>query len=265
MQRFAKALTAIATVLVSALAITGCGGGTGTAASPSSGALSRSSDTSQSPASPSGSNYQVTIDPANFSTKVNNSYFPLKPGTTRSYRGTRDGVPHETEVVVTYKTRAIMGVACVVVEDTVTSSGALVEKTEDWYAQDKEGTVWYFGENTAEYVNGVVSSTHGSWEAGVDNAQPGVIMHAQPKIGEEYYQEYRPGEAEDRAKILTNNTRIQVPYGSFVDVITTRDSDPLNPDKTDRKWYAPGLGIVHSVRIMSDHQEEMSLVDVTSS
>lgn len=264
MNRPTKTLTVVAIVATSAIVLTSCSSGSNNTSSPPSDATSTSSPgSSQTPASTSAPSYHVTIDPANFTTKIDHPYFPLKPGTTRLFKGTRDGAPHDTEVVVTHRTRTVMGVTCVVVEDTVTSNGALVEKTEDWYAQDKEGTVWYFGENTAEYVNGAVSSTHGSWEAGVDNAQPGVIMHAQPKVGEEYYQEYRPGEAEDRARILTDNTRVHVPFGSFSHVITTKDSDPLNPDKTDRKWYAPGVGIVHSIRIMSDHHEEMSLVDVT--
>lgn len=208
--------------------------------------------------------YRPTITPANFADKITNPYFPLTPGTKLVFEGVRDGKPVHSELVTTRRTRVVMGVTCVVVEDTVTSSGALVEKTQDWYAQDKGGTVWYFGENTAEYVNGVVSSTHGSWEAGVDGAVPGVIMHAKPKLGLQYYQEYRPGEAEDRAKILTIDSRIAVPAGSYRKVITTEDSDPLNPDKTDKKWFAPGVGVVHSVRIRSAHHEETSLVDVTT-
>lgn len=210
-------------------------------------------------------NYHPTIAPADFSVKITNPYFPLTPGTTKVFDGVRDGKPVHSELVTTSRTRVVMGVKCVVIEDTVTSSGALVEKTDDWYAQDKKGTVWYFGETTAEYVNGAVSSTHGSWEAGVDGAVPGIIMHAVPTVGLAYYQEYRPGEAEDRAKILTIDTSIAVPAGTFHKVITTEDSDPLNPDKTDKKWFAPGVGVVHSTRIRSGHHEETSLVKVTTS
>lgn len=249
---------------VTAAFLTACGGGGGGTSSQSSDSSSAGSSAVSSP-TPGGSRssrpvYQPTIRPADFGTTIDNRYFPLVPGTSRLYRGARDGRPMMTEFAVTRRTRVVMGVRCVVVLDTVTSNGALVEKTEDWFAQKKDGSVWYFGENTAEYVNGTVSSTHGTWEAGVDNAVPGVIMQAHPKVGSAYYQEFRPAEAEDRAKILSLDSRVKVPSGLYNQVITTEDSDPLNPDKTDKKWYAPGVGVVHSVRIKSTSREYMSLV-----
>jgi hypothetical protein len=219
--------------------------------------------TSAGPSTTTASPYHPTISPADFRPVVDHPYYPLTPGTVRIFEGTRDGKPMRTEYTVTRRTRVVMGVKCIVVEDIVTSNGALVEKTEDWFAQKRDGSVWYFGENTAEYVNGAVSSTHGTWEAGVDGAVPGVIMRAHPRVGTAYYQEYRPGEAEDRAKILALDAAIKVPAGSYTKVITTEDSDPLNPDKTDEKWYAPGVGVVHSVRIGSAHHENMSLVSVS--
>jgi len=219
--------------------------------------------TSVAPSTTTAAPYNPTVNAADFGPRIDHPYFPLTPGTVRVFEGTRDGKPMRTEYTVTHRTRQVMGVKCVVVEDVVTSNGALVEKTEDWFAQKRDGSVWYFGENTAEYVNGVVSSTHGTWEAGVDGAVPGVIMRAHPRVGNAYYQEFRPGEAEDRAKILTLDSAVKVPAGSYTKVITTEDSDPLNPDKTDKKWYAPGVGVVHSVRIGSAHHESMSLVSVT--
>jgi hypothetical protein len=155
-------------------------------------------------------------------------------------------------------------VSCVVVHDTVTSNGALVEKTTDWYAQAANGDVWYFGEDTKEYTNGVVSSTHGTWEAGVDNARPGIVMKAEPRIGDSYRQEYRPGEAEDMASVLRIDASGQAPAGTYRDVVVTKDTDPLNPDKVDEKHYAPGAGLIYSKRISSTHSEESSLVKVTS-
>jgi hypothetical protein len=251
-------------VLLSAVAMIFGACGTGGSSSQQTTGGSRSS----SPSTPATSSrpapaYHPTINPADFSAKVDHRYFPLTPGSAKVFEGSRDGKPMRTEFVITHRTRTVMGVKCVVVEDTVTSNGALVEKTQDWFAQKKDGSVWYFGENTAEYVNGVVSSTHGTWEAGVDGAVPGVIMHAHPSVGTEYYQEYRPGEAEDRAKILTLDSTIKVPAGKYSNVITTEDSDPLNPDKTDKKWYASGVGVVRSVRIKSDSREQSSLVSVT--
>jgi hypothetical protein len=246
---------------VALLGACGSGGGKGPAA-----ATAPPTSTTAAP-TPATAGYRVTVDPAQFSSAITHPYLVLamKPGTTKILEGTRDGKPHRAEVVVTDRTRKVMGVDCIVVGDTVTSNGALVEKTEDWYAQDRAGNVWYFGENTAEYVNGVVTSTHGTWEAGVDGAQPGVILHAAPKVGEEYYQEYRPGEAEDRAKVLSLDATVTVPAGTYTGVITTEDSDPLNPDKTDKKWYAKDIGVVHTIRIKSGHQEDMSLVKVLSS
>jgi hypothetical protein len=208
--------------------------------------------------------YHPAIDPSQFSTSITNKYFPLRPGTKIVFDGTRDGVPHHTEMTVTSETKTVMGVRCVVVRDVVTSQGALVEKTTDWYAQAANGDVWYFGEVTAEYTNGAVSSTKGSWEAGVDNAQPGIVMMARPVIGLSYRQEYRPGEAEDMAKVLRIDPSIQVPGGTFHDVVVTEDSDPLNPDKIDEKHYAPGVGLVSSKRDRAGHHEDSSYVRTTA-
>jgi hypothetical protein len=256
----------VATTVLGALAA--CGGNSpstqGSAATPSTPSLTAAPSSPGSSPTSSAAPWNPTIKPGDFSTVIDHPYYPLKPGSTKVFDGLRDGQPMHTEFTVTHRTRTVMGVECVVVEDVVTSNGALVEKTEDWFAQKKDGSVWYFGENTAEYTNGAVSSTHGTWEAGVDGAVPGVIMHAHPKVGTEYYQEYRPGEAEDRAKILSLDSTIKVPAGSYTHVITTEDSDPLNPDKTDEKWYAEGVGVVHSVRIKTDKTHEtMSLVSVT--
>jgi hypothetical protein len=207
--------------------------------------------------------YHPKIDPATFSTQITNRYFPLKPGTTFVLEGTRDGQPQRAEVVVTSETKVIMGVTTVVVRDTVTSNGALVEKTTDWYAQASNGDVWYFGEDTKEYTNGTVSSTHGTWEAGLDGAQPGIIMKATPKVGDSYRQEYRPGEAEDMAKVIGLEPSVQVPAGTFREVVVTEDTDPLNPDKVDQKKYGPGAGLVYTKRVRTGHSEEASLVRMT--
>ena len=207
-------------------------------------------------------NYHPVIDPARFTTRITNPYFPLKPGTTLVYEGTRDGKPQHDEVVITTNTRKVLGVDCVVVEDTVTSNGALVEKTSDWYAQSTDGDVWYFGEDTKEYENGVVSSTHGTWEAGVDGAQPGVTMKAHPEIGVTYRQEYRPGEAEDQGKSLRYDPTLKIPAGTYRNALVTLDSDPLNPDKNDNKWYVSGIGLAQSVRIKTGHSEQMALIEV---
>jgi hypothetical protein len=209
--------------------------------------------------------YHPKIDPANFTAKVTNPYFPLTPGATLVYTGTKDGAPERVEMKVLRTTRTILGVKCVVISDVVTSNYTLVEKTTDWYAQDKAGNVWYFGETTAEYKNGVVTSTQGTWEAGVDNAQPGIVMHAKPTPGPRYRQEYRPGIAEDMAKVLRANDTRRVPAGAFRKVVVTFDTDPLNPQKLEHKWYAPGVGMIEAIRFGGSHREHIKLVKVTKS
>jgi hypothetical protein len=210
-------------------------------------------------AAPSASStYHPTIEPTKFSSVITNRYFPLRPGTTLIYDGIRDGKPQHTEMKVTAETRVIMGVKCVVVRDDVTSNGALVEKTTDWYAQASDGSVWYFGEATAEYVNGSVSSTQGSWEAGVDGAQPGIIMEADPRTGDSYRQEYRPGIAEDTAKIIKTSFTTKIGGVTYKNVVVTEDTNPLAPDKQDEKQYAPRVGLIYTVRVSTGHREVSS-------
>jgi hypothetical protein len=185
--------------------------------------------------------YAPHIDPAEFTTKVDNEYLPMKPGTTFVYEGGAE----RNEMSVTSDTKKVMGVECVVVDDRAWENGQLIEKTYDWFAQDKEGNVWYFGEDTKEYQNGKVVSTKGSWEAGVDGAKPGIIMQADPKVGQSYRQEYYPGEAEDMAKVQSLNDSVTVPYGSFDHVLVTKEWTPLEPSYHEHKYYAPGVGQVY--------------------
>jgi hypothetical protein len=182
--------------------------------------------------------YAPHIDPADFTTKIDNEYFPLKPGTTFVYEGGSErGV-----MTVTHDTRKVMGVECVVVDDRGFEGGKLIEKTYDWFAQDSKGAVWYFGEDTAEYENGKVTSTSGSWEAGVDGAKPGILMQADPKVGQSYFQEHDPGEAMDTARVLSTDTSVTVPYGSFDHALETKEYTPLQPGFSERKYYVRGVG-----------------------
>ena len=185
--------------------------------------------------------YAPRIDPAEFTTAIDNEYLPLKPGTTFVYQGGAE----RNEMSVTHDTREVMGVECVVVDDRAWESGKLIEKTYDWFAQDNKGTVWYFGEDTKEYNNGKVTSTKGSWEAGVDGAKPGIIMQAHPKVGQSYRQEYYKGEAEDMAKAISLDESVRVPYGSFDGVLETKEWTPLEPSYAEHKYYARGVGQVY--------------------
>jgi hypothetical protein len=256
-------VTIVGVGVVAALA--GCGSsGTDltTAANTSSSTTSSGSvpTTTTTPATDaSTANYHPKIDPSQFTTKIDNKFLPYAPGDRHTYTGTRDGAPIVSKYVVTNQTKTVMGVDTVVVKDVVTSNKSLVEKTTDWYAQDKQGNVWYFGENTAEYENGVVISTDGTWEAGVDHAQPGITMEATPKVGDAYRQEFRPGVAEDKARVLDTNASTKVPAGSFNNLVVTFDKNPLDPSKRERKWYAAGIGFVHAELHGGGHHEVVNL------
>jgi hypothetical protein len=148
---------------------------------------------------------------------------------------------------VTRETRDVMGVRCVVVRDTATLDGRLIEDTFDWFAQDRTGTVWYFGEATTAYRRDGRTSTAGSWEAGVGGAQPGIVMNAQPRVGDTYRQEYRRGRAEDMGRVVSLRSKARVPAGNFRDLVKTRDFTPLEPGVVEHKYYARGVGLVLEV------------------
>jgi hypothetical protein len=188
----------------------------------------------------------VVLDPADFSTTIDNPYWPMKPGTRWVFRETEpDGTNLKVVVSVTNKTKTLAnGVTGRVVRDTVTDSGKLVEDTIDWYAQDKAGNIWYLGEYTKEYENGKFVSAAGSFEAGVDGAQAGIAMPAKPTPGLAYRQEYYKGEAEDKASILSLDEQVEVPAGHYQDVVMTRDLNALKPKVLEYKFFARGVGPV---------------------
>jgi hypothetical protein len=137
-----------------------------------------------------------------------------------------------------------MGISTTVVRDTVYLDGEMIEDTYDWYAQDTDGNVWYLGEDTHEYEDGVAVNANGAWEAGVDGALPGIVMLADPTVGAAYRQEYLAGEAEDMGEVIVVGGSVDVPAGSYDDVVVTRDWTPLEPDVIEEKTYARGVGFV---------------------
>jgi RTX calcium-binding nonapeptide repeat (4 copies) len=183
-----------------------------------------------------------TFDPNNFAGPIDNPYFTLQPGTTFITKSP-DGSQVDT-FVVTRQTKVIDGVTCVVVRDTSKVDGELEEKTADYFAQDKDGNVWYMGEDTAEFQDGKVVSTEGTWRAGVDGAEPGIIMLASPKVGDAYNQENAPGVAEDHAEVLKLNATVTVPYGTFHHVLQTLETSPLDPGIQEKKHYVAGVGFL---------------------
>jgi hypothetical protein len=212
-------------------------------------------------AAPDQPGYEPRIDPAAFSTTVTNPYFPLRPGTRWTYEGqTEDGLERKV-VEVTDETRTVMGVRCVVVHDVVTLDGQVHEDTVDWFAQDRDGTVWNFGEATRKRRADGSFTPAGSWEAGVGGALPGVVMPARPGPGGPYRQEYLPGEAEDMARVLTVDGTLQVRFGSFRDVLVTRDWSPLEPGVAEHKHYAPGIGLARE-EVVEGEPYRVDLVDL---
>lgn len=199
------------------------------------------------------SDYAVEIDPANFVTGIDNPYLPRIPGSRYVYEGqTTEGL-ERVELEVLAETRQVMGVTTTIVRDIVYLDGVLVEDTRDWFAQDKAGNVWYFGEDVDNYEDGLLVDHAGSWEAGVDGALPGIYMYADPagQIDQTYRQEYYAGEAEDMATILSVSEQVTVPYGSYENVLQTRDFTPLEPGVEEHKFYALGIGEIKAVNLSS--------------
>jgi hypothetical protein len=195
---------------------------------------------SASPASPS-----RNPDPAGFVAQVSNPWFPLRPGTAYFYRGVKDGRPSRDVFVVTARTKRIQGVRCTVVRDRLYLRGRLEERTEDWYAQDEAGDVWYFGEATAELNrDGSVRTTEGSWQAGVDGARAGIFMPARPHPGEAGLQELYEGHAEDHFRVLSSSAEVHTPAASSRRALLTREWTPLEPGVVDHKLYVRGIGNV---------------------
>ena len=205
--------------------------------------------------------YDPVINPADFVAQIDNQYLPLTPGTTFVYEGETEDGKERIEVSVTHETKEILGVTCIVVRDRVWVDGELAEDTLDWFAQDKDGNVWYFGEDSKEYEDGKVVSTEGSWEAGVDGAKPGIIMKANPQVGDAYRQEYYEDEAEDMAEVLSLNESVSVAYGSFENCLKTQEWTPLEPDIVENKYYAPGVGVILELAVEGE-SERVELVEV---
>ncbi len=189
--------------------------------------------------------YRPHVDPADFVAAVDHPYFPLVPGTTFRYRQWSGRDSSDDVVEVTSETKMILGVRCTVVHDRATRHGALLEETLDWYAQDRRGNVWYFGEATREFGPGGRIDTGGSWEAGVEGARPGILLPGKPVLGATVRQEYLAGRAEDMGRIVALADSVRVPFGAFRGCLRTREWSPLERG-SESKWYARGVGLVRS-------------------
>src|SRR2546423_1751800 len=210
-----------------------------------------------------GRKYEPVLNPGTFTTTIDNPYFPLPVGRTLTYRGVKDGQTQVDRVTVTDQTKIVAeGVTARVVTDVATHDGALLEKTSGWYAQDNLGNVWYLGEDTAAYLPNGKVDTSGSWEAGVNDAEPVIVMEANPQIPDAYRQEFLAGQAEDTAWIVDRGGSIKVAYGPLKNVLTTLEATHLEPGAYDLKVYAPGIGIARE-QALSGTPEFAELVSVT--
>ncbi len=190
--------------------------------------------------------YAPVVDPSNFVKTVNNPYYPLKPGRSFTYTGKKEKLSLRKEIVVSKKTRVVMGVRCTEVADSMWVAGKLAQKTLEWYAQDKDGNVWYFGADAKQYKSGKIIGSAGSWQAGVNGAQPGIIMRAKPTLGDNYRQNYLKGTVEDMGYVVSLDGALKVPYHAYKDLLITLQWSNLTPDIIENRYYARGVGFVYS-------------------
>jgi hypothetical protein len=197
-----------------------------------------------------GPGWPATIRPADFVREVTNPWFPLKPGSVWRYKGLKEGVNTTDVVTATHRTKKILGVITTVVHDVVSVKGKPEEVTDDFYAQDRHGNVWYFGEETEELnAHGKTTSTEGSFEAGVEGARPGVLIPGHPKVGLVGRQEFLEGEAEDHFRVLDLQASVSVPFASTRKALRTREWTPLEPATVDNKYYVRGVGTVREIAV----------------
>ena len=243
-----RAGAAVASVAVLLPALAGCG-----SSGDDSSTVAQQSGSKTFPQSSEPSD----LDPADFSTNIDNPYWPMAVGATwRLHVSNPQGESLQETITVTNQTKRIAdGVTARVVRDIVYDHGQPSEITDDWYAQDSDGNIWYFGENTAEIHNGK-RDTSGSFEAGRDGADAGIAMPAHPYVGLTYREEYYEGQAEDRSKVLAVDQQVQVPAGHFTGAILTDDYSPIEPDISEYKLYAKGVGPVVAVSVSGESERE---------
>jgi hypothetical protein len=206
--------------------------------------------------------YHPSINPADFVSAIDNRYFPLVPGTTFHYRGYSGTKPQTDDVVVTHKTKEILGIRCTVVRDTVSEHRKAVERTFDWYAQDTHGNVWYMGENALELKHGRLVRASDSWQAGVNGGKPGIIMEGDSKPGDVYRQEYYPpGGGLDQGRVIGTVATMKVPAGTYKEALSTIEWSPVEP-QLEKKYYAAGVGEIQEQVVAGGH-ERFQLVRVT--
>lgn len=217
------------------------------------------SEAEESDKAPFGPNdpYDVTVEPSDLSSNVTNPYLPMPVGASWRIEAETDEGLTVIEVSVTADAKNVWGVDALVVRDTESLDGVTVEDTWDWFAQDSAGNVWYLGEETQEYENGVPGSRAGSWEAGVDGALPGIVMLAEPVVGKSYRQEYYKGEAEDYGTVVSVSESVSVPAGDFENCVQIHEGSVIDPEADEMKYYCSGVGNV----LVTEDDEREELVE----
>jgi hypothetical protein len=237
--------------VTAALALTSAGSSAARQGSPPAGELA-----------PIHGRYAPKVDRANFVARIDNPYLSYAPGMRFRFEGVRGTTPQTDDQLVLRRTTRILGVRCTVVRDTVAEHGRAVERTDDFYAQDRQGNVWYMGEDSFELQHGRFVKASDSWKGGVDGAQPGIIMPAHPRPGDAYRQEFFPGHALDRARVVRRDGRLRVPFGAFDRLLVTSERSPLDRGQVERKWYAAGVGEI-AERVVKGPNEHFELVSAT--
>jgi hypothetical protein len=236
----------IAALAATGLAVTGCASATADHTTAAVGGPPPA-------APPPGSDFVRTID---------NPWVPLKPGTVLTSKGEDEGTPARDVFRVTHGTKKILGIRATVIDDRVIEHGRVVERTQDYYAQDKAGNVWYLGEDTATYKpNGQVESREGTFRAGRDGARGGIFMPAHPKVGQSGWQEYYVGHAQDRFKVLNFHAKVQTPAATSRHAMLIEETTPLEPKVVDHKIYVRGIGTVREETVKGGN-ERYQLVSV---
>lgn len=207
--------------------------------------------------------YDPRIDPAEFSTNITNKYFRLRPGTKFTYLNRSVLSTERVEIEVTGETKVVMGVTTLVIRAREWVNDVIKEDTRDWYAQDKAGNVWYFGEAVDNYKDGKIANHNGTWEAGVNGAKPGIAMFADPKVGESYRQEYAKGNAEDMGTVVSLNEKVVVPHGTYDGCLKIRDWSVIDKSANEHKYYCPQVGFLTMEETIGLIKSRTELVGVT--
>jgi hypothetical protein len=225
--------------------------GTAAAIGPSGGTVIKSG---------AGPGWPKSLHGSDFVRHVTNPWFPLKPGSVYRYRGVKEGEAMVDVMRPTHRTKTVLGVKTTVVHDVVFMHGKPREVTDDYYAQDKRGNVWYFGEDTKELTaSGHVTSREGSFLAGRKGARAGLFFPAHPNRGVTARQEFFKGHAEDHFKVLDRRAHVSVPFVSSKKAVRTKEWTPLEPKTLDNKYYVRGIGTVREIAVKGP-QERLSLI-----